>query len=49
MNFLSVRPSDSDLISSDLHELLEARSARKEKWKNTRICFEKEWMQKSFI
>lgn len=35
MNFLSVRPSDSDLISSDLHELLESISTKRKMEKHT--------------
>lgn len=35
MNFLSVRPSDSDLISSDLYELLESISTKRKMEKHT--------------
>ncbi len=48
MNILSVRKSDKELLSRELHELLESISTKR-KMKNTLICFKKEWMQKSFI
>ncbi|MCY8281026.1 Crp/Fnr family transcriptional regulator, partial [Bacillus inaquosorum] len=35
MNFLSVRPSDSDFLSSDLHELLESISTKRKMEKHT--------------